>query len=58
MKQNAIAICLAVVVVALLVVGAVTGLVFRHIVQVLPAAALLVFSPSVRGSRTARCRCR
>lgn len=43
MKQNAIATWLAVVIVALLVVGAVTGLVFRHIVQVLPAAALLLF---------------
>src|ERR1043166_767261 len=37
-----IAIALAAVVIALLVVGPVTGLIFRHIVQVLPAALLLL----------------
>lgn len=44
MRNNAIAISLAVVIVGLLAVGAATGLVLRHIVQVFPAAMLLVFA--------------
>ena len=42
--KNAIAIALAVVVLGLLTVGAVTGLVIRHMVQVVPGVALLLIA--------------
>lgn len=50
LMRNAIAISLTVVVLGLLTVGAVTGLVIRHIVQVFPAAVLLVAARSSGGN--------